>query len=246
MPIQLTISMILALLYLIKMISNSIRELIYAIQEYKIRKKLRENRLNRHEESYRSIQKEKPNQSIFKKIGDHGEDKIRHFLQTQTTYLSFHDILLPISKSEYVQIDHAVITPYGVFVLETKHYSGTVYGKENDFQWTHQIRKSTRSFYNPVWQNRAHLASLHYILHDYSIPCIGLVVFTGKAKLHIESDHVIMFEQLPKQITEGKNIVLTDQQQKEIAQKIQDNIEYDNKKREEHLRGVKEKQYHWA
>ncbi|TLS38587.1 NERD domain-containing protein [Pseudalkalibacillus caeni] len=37
----------------------------------------------------------------------------------------------PKAKSGYSQIDHVVINPYGIFVIETKNYQDTIYGQKD-------------------------------------------------------------------------------------------------------------------
>ena len=46
-----------------------------------------------------------------------------------------HDILLPY-KGGTTQVDHVVLSPYGVHVIETKNYKGWIFGKENQRNWT--------------------------------------------------------------------------------------------------------------
>lgn len=38
-------------------------------------------------------------------------------------YIVLHDLLLPY-KDGTTQIDHVIISPYGIFVIETKNYTG--------------------------------------------------------------------------------------------------------------------------
>lgn len=59
-------------------------------------------------------------------------------------------VLLFLNKKEYKiihdvkvfynglmsQIDHVVVSKYGVFVIETKNYKGWIFGSENAYEWT--------------------------------------------------------------------------------------------------------------
>jgi hypothetical protein len=72
------------------------------------------------------------------RIGELGEYKINiqlDQLPKDCKYLS--DLLVSNSKSRtgYSQIDHLVISPYGLFVIETKNYSGEIKGKRDDKNW---------------------------------------------------------------------------------------------------------------
>ena len=50
------------------------------------------------------------------------------------------------------QIDHIVVNDRGVFCVETKNYSGRIYGEENQQQWTQVLAygKTKNKFYNPL------------------------------------------------------------------------------------------------
>ena len=47
-------------------------------------------------------------------------------------YIKLHDIKLknPSDNTKTTQIDHIVISCYGIFCIETKGYKGKIYGKE--------------------------------------------------------------------------------------------------------------------
>jgi hypothetical protein len=54
------------------------------------------------------------------------------------------------------QIDHVEICSKGIFCIETKNYSGKVYGEENSEQWMEYQRGKKVTFYNPIKQNMTH------------------------------------------------------------------------------------------
>ncbi len=59
-------------------------------------------------------------------IGEEGEYIVRRWIETHLSseeYLSVHDVVLPTTRGE-TQIDHIVLSLYGVFVIETKNYTG--------------------------------------------------------------------------------------------------------------------------
>ena len=58
----------------------------------------------------------------------------------QNVYHLIPDVMLPTSDGT-TQIDHVIVSHYGIFVLETKNYKGWIYGNENDPQWTQVIYK---------------------------------------------------------------------------------------------------------
>jgi hypothetical protein len=54
-------------------------------------------------------------------------------------YKVLHDLYVPNRKGGTAQVDHVVTSPYGIFVIETKHYNGWIFGDENPKKWTQVI-----------------------------------------------------------------------------------------------------------
>ncbi len=83
------------------------------------------------------------------------------------------------SNGRSTQIDHIVVSPYGVFVIETKGYKGWIFGSENAEYWTQNIYGHKTQFYNPIRQNEGHVKFLSYLLKNigyapshYSYCCV--------------------------------------------------------------------------
>jgi len=55
-------------------------------------------------------------------------------------YAVFHDLYLPRPDGKgTAQIDHVVVSPFGIFVIETKNMAGWIFGDERSRQWTQSI-----------------------------------------------------------------------------------------------------------
>lgn len=127
--------------------------------------------------------------------GNLGEKRVFNILRhLPDEYHILNDITIKIDGKE-AQIDHLVISPYGIWSVETKSHLGWIYGKEKDRNWT-QKKKSdkgkiyTKTFYNPIAQNAVHcnrLSDFYYKNSGHRIPIKSVVVFTSANKLDIES-----------------------------------------------------------
>lgn len=107
-------------------------------------------------------------------------------------YVVFNDLLFE-SNGYSTQIDHIVVSPYGVFVIETKGYKGWILGRENGEYWTQTIYKSKHQFYNPIKQNAGHVRFLHHLLKcSTDILFIPIVVFNNSAELKVHADNNIV------------------------------------------------------
>jgi restriction system protein len=77
------------------------------------------------------------------------------------------------------QIDHIIVSRYGVFVIETKNMKGWIFGTANQKTWTQKIYKHTNKFQNPLHQNYKHIKTLEILLDIPASAIHSLVVFVG-------------------------------------------------------------------
>ena len=94
-------------------------------------------------------------------------------------YRILNDIYLPLPDGTTTQIDHIVVSQYGVFVVETKTYSGWIFGDEKSKDWTQSIYHKKSRFQNPMRQNYKHICALADNLGIDKSYFIGAVAFTG-------------------------------------------------------------------
>ena len=80
------------------------------------------------------------------------------------------------------QIDHLLVTEHGLFVVETKHYKGWLFGRPNDDYWTQTIYRKRSRFRNPLLQNVGHVKTVQALFKLPESAFIGVVVFTGEAE----------------------------------------------------------------
>ena len=121
--------------------------------------------------------------------GELGEYKIDIQLsQLPKEYVYLSDLLIrnPKSLTGYSQIDHVIITPYGLFVIETKNYQGTIYGGKERKTW---LINGKFKMMNPLIQNYGHIQALKKIIdvkfHQYFI---SMVSFTKRSTFKIEEE----------------------------------------------------------
>ena len=81
-------------------------------------------------------------------------------------YRLLNDCTLLDEQNQSTQIDHILLSPYGVFVIETKNYKGWIFGGERQKMWTQKIYKKSYKFQNPLHQNYKHQKVLEDILSD--------------------------------------------------------------------------------
>ena len=96
--------------------------------------------------------------------GTVGESIVAKYLNKlpENEYTVFNNIYIKCGNSS-IQIDHLIISIYGIFVIETKNYSGWIFGNENQNYWTQIIFKNKTKFINPIKQNNSHINSIKYL-----------------------------------------------------------------------------------
>lgn len=96
--------------------------------------------------------------SSFGRDGSGGEGRVARRLAKlpQEDYQTVNDIMLPTVDGETTQVDHVVVSRYGIFVIETKDYNGWIFGGENQRIWTQSFMGGRWSgpqkfhFQNPI------------------------------------------------------------------------------------------------
>lgn len=86
------------------------------------------------------------------------------------SYILLNDCTLPDEQSGTTQIDHILLSPYGIFIIETKNYTGWIFGGERQKMWTQKIYKKSYKFQNPLHQNYKHTKVLEDVLSDIIEP----------------------------------------------------------------------------
>ncbi len=117
--------------------------------------------------------------------GVQGEREMNRVLEEtlDKTHYVINDFVVRSGRKS-AQVDHVIISPNGIFAIETKNWGGHVEGDENEDQWTQQSRSGltplARS--NPIRQARRHVEFIEAKLRQSGItwPDVrGLVVFTS-------------------------------------------------------------------
>jgi hypothetical protein len=100
--------------------------------------------------------------------------------------------------TETTQIDHVLVSRFGVFVIEAKNYNGWIFGSEGSRHWTQVFYRVRFKFQNPLRQNYKHVCAVRELL-DFLPPetVRSVVVFTGSARLKTPvPENVLTLDQL--------------------------------------------------
>lgn len=122
-----------------------------------------------------------------------GEKRVSSVLSTLPDgYFPFDNIHLR-EGDRSTQIDHVVVSPYGIFVIETKNYKGWIYGRRRAEYWTQNIYGTKFPLRNPVRQNYAHTRALQELLGIPLNRFVQIVVFLDRAVLKGYMDERVVY-----------------------------------------------------
>lgn len=122
--------------------------------------------------------------------GKRGEKSVSKTLSKINGQL-INDYYIIDENSKSHQIDHILVCSKGVVIVETKNYSGRIYGSDNQMEWTQVLNygKTKNKFYNPVKQNNSHLYHIGKILNN-KYKLISVIIFVQDNIEFINSEKV--------------------------------------------------------
>lgn len=119
-------------------------------------------------------------------IGSEGEKCVAKQLREladETGCIAINNLMLTDHTGMTTQVDHVVVSRYGIFVIETKTMKGWIFGAAGDRMWTQSLAKGRQTekyrFQNPLHQNQRHI---HVLSERLGVPeayFASVVVFVG-------------------------------------------------------------------
>lgn len=93
------------------------------------------------------------------------------------------NVYLPKDNGETSELDVVFITQKGIFIFESKNYSGWIFGDEKSKNWTSMLPNKQKSqFYNPIMQNKTHLKWMKQFVGE-EVPLFSIIVFSERCEL---------------------------------------------------------------
>ncbi len=114
-----------------------------------------------------------------------GEASVRKVIVTNFPPPQYHllnNVTIPFQDGT-TQIDHVLVSTKGIFVIETKNYSGWIFADEKSKQWAQILYRVKSRFQNPIHQNYLHVKVIQQLFDFLPKEQIhSVVVFTGSAQ----------------------------------------------------------------
>lgn len=143
------------------------------------------------------------------------------FFLDKKVYALFKNVTLPTEDGS-TQIDHIIVSRYGVFVVETKNMKGWIFGSAQQKNWTQKIYRHSSTFQNPLHQNYKHTETLRSALELEPDKVFSVVVFVGDSTFKTAMpDNVVYGMGYVRFIKSKRQVVLSDSDVLAICAKIQ-------------------------
>ena len=129
--------------------------------------------------------------------GDKGEALVIECLNNvKGPHYLLNDVTFINKRSEMShQIDHILIHPYGVFVIETKNYFGKITIDRSEGCWIKDTGKEKVIISNPIKQNKSHSIIVYKMIKG-ECTVIPVVVFVKNNAPDVDKDNVINLNDL--------------------------------------------------
>lgn len=159
------------------------------------------------------------------------------------------NIYIPKKDGKTTEIDILMINPTGIYVFESKNYSGWIFGDENSKMWTQTLKNGKKNrFYNPIWQNKGHISALDEFLNkQYSNLVYSYIVFSERCelkKITIKSSDIKVINRYSlnnfiKKDIESKQNRLSEMQINEIYRKLEVRTLVNKVVKDKHIQDIK-------
>lgn len=173
---------------------------------------------------------------------------LRYFERRGAKFL--YNCYLPREKGKTTEIDVLMIYKSGIYVLESKNYSGWIYGAESSKNWTQTLPGKTKAhkeqFYNPIMQNSTHIKWLKNIVGS-DICVHSIIVFSERCtlkKIDIVDRNIKVIKRndllrTVKKIDKKQNVEIKKDDILRLYDKIYPYSQVDDKVKEKHIRDIK-------
>ncbi len=168
---------------------------------------------------------------------------------------SLFNCYIPRRNKGTTEIDFILLHETGIYIFESKNYSGWIYGSENRRFWLQTLPRGKRgiqrnTFFNPIIQNKIHMKWLARYINLKPDYFNTYVVFSNRCRLkNIDVNNVrhrvvkmenLLYE-INKQIT-GSSKILSETEIDALYDKLQPLTQVDKEEKLHHVQYIRERQ----
>ncbi len=149
------------------------------------------------------INREKHSHKCYTEGLTEGEREVARILSEGLSYKDyyiFNNVIIPSINNGSSQIDHLVISKFGIFVIESKDYKGWIFGNKDQDNWTQSLPGGDNKFQfqNPIRQNWSHIMALKDLIPFINEKSFeSIIVFTNSCEIKtLPIENVVQIDSL--------------------------------------------------
>ena len=176
------VSSLLVIIAFVWVIIFCIKKLLKSPNQYQI-----QDNININNQDVYKINSEKHGCKCYMEGLSDGEQEVANTLSRELSYKDyfiFNNLIISAENNGSTQIDHVVISKFGIFVIESKDYNGWIFGDKDQQDWTQSLPGGNKfQFQNPIHQNYAHIMALKNLTSLTIDDFHSIVVFSDKSEI---------------------------------------------------------------
>jgi hypothetical protein len=186
--------------------------------------------------------------SVFNR-GNYGEFLTFSYLEKlDGNHKLMTNLYIPKGDGTTTELDLIMISNTGIYVFESKNYSGWIFGDEKNKNWTQTLQnKQKNKFYNPIWQNKGHISALKSVVGMDEKTFKSYIIFSERCtlkKINVTSPDVKVIKRNALLKTIKVDIgnlpqLLTDQQINDIYFNLSKYALADLQTKKDHIEAIK-------
>jgi len=155
-------------------------------------------------------------------------------------YRRFHDVIIP-SKNGTTQIDHLLVSPFGLFIVETKNKKGWIFGSEDRPKWTQTLYGKKYSFQNPIRQTFRQKKVLSEFLGLNESKIHSVIYFVGDSKFKTQLPANVIDSRLGRYIKQFVTRIILPEEINRIVGTLDQHISESSLTTRDHVRSLRER-----
>jgi restriction system protein len=156
-------------------------------------------------------------------------------------YRDFNNVTIETSNGT-TQIDHVIVSKFGIFVIETKNIEGWIFGGEKQPSWTQSLYGKKYKFQNPLLQNYRHTKALADFLGVNQNKIHPLVMFWSDCEFKTPMPENVLNTGYTGYIKSKTDVLFTDEEVEALCEAISTGrLPKGWKTKAEHLKSLKER-----
>lgn len=137
------------------------------------------------------------------------------------TYQRMHNVIIP-SKNGTTQIDHLLVSTYGIFIIETKNIKGWIFGSSREPKWSQVLFHCKYFFQNPTRQIYGQKSALSEYLNIDAQLIHEVVYFVGDCEFKTDMPSNVINSGLCTYIEKYKDDLLKPEEINNILKKLKE------------------------